>query len=192
MNFLFGATVYSPARARGNAVSTVERGSPAGGAAYLLASVSGDLATPALEIIKSSFFQLSAFDAAAAKALCTAVPRSIVEAVAILLIVEGGRQGAAQGVKGHAYVATCGAGRVYRQRGTELLQIDGGVELVGGDSLLASSQDLTGSGLSLQESAANSAPAGFRNDLLDTELSQAFGKATLRSVVAVSAARVLR
>lgn len=55
MNCLFGAAVSSPAKARGNAVSTVERGAAAGSVAYLLASVSGDLATPAIEISSGCF-----------------------------------------------------------------------------------------------------------------------------------------
>lgn len=182
MNYLFGATVYSPAKARGNAVSTVERGGSAGSATYLLASVSGDLATPALEIIKSTFFQLSVFDAAAATKLCAAVPRSIVEAVTVLLLVE------APGMKGKAHAATVGTGRAYRQRGTELREIAGEVELLVGDSLFASSQDIAGLCIVPTERAA---PAGFRNDLLDADLVRAVEKAAPRSVVALSAVHAL-
>jgi hypothetical protein len=182
MSYLFGATVYSPAQARGNAVSTVERAAAAGSTAYLLASVSGDLATPALEILKSSFFQLSVFDAAAARSLCAGVPRSIVEAVALLLLVD------APGRKGQAYAATSGAGRVYRQRGAELREVTGGIELLSGDSLVASNQDLAGLSFLPTERAE---PAGFRNDTLDADLIRALEKAAPRYVVAVSAVHAL-
>jgi hypothetical protein len=168
VSYTFGAL------ARGNTASTVEHRA----GIYLLACVRGALATPALESIKSTFYDLAGVDDAAARAVCAAAPSMIADAVAVVLIADG-----------RAHVACAGGGVVLRQRDGATAPIDGAHALAAGDDLIASCAPLPIAG-GFFASPAAAPTGGFRNDAIDAELAVAAAAIVPTGAMAIAALRL--
>ena len=168
MDYTFGAI------SRGSALATVEHRA----GMYLLASVHGDLATIAIETIKSSFARLAGGGEAAALELVGAAPPMIAVSAAVALI-DGDR----------AYIACARGGAVIQQRHGGSEAVSGEVQLLRGDDLIVAGGPL------VVADAMFSAPAGrsgsvFANHTLDHELAAALGRLAPAGAFAVSAVRV--
>lgn len=161
----YGALVHGR-RTDTDAAATVEARTLGSTRVVLLAAVQGDLATPALESVKSAFARLTALDDAAAGALVTAAPPPPYAAgVAIVLLGDD-----------HAYVAASGAARCHRERDGQLEELGAGAHsLHPGDAVLASSHGTLAVGRPFFAGRAtpDDADASFRNDLLDAALETA-------------------
>ena len=165
-----------------DACSSVEARTVDGARIVVLAAVQGELATPALEVVKGNFAKLALADAAAAAKLAAAgLPPPFATGIAIVLLA-GER----------AFVAASGAARCYRDRGGVLTPLDAGaVDLAAGDTLIAASHAelVVGRAFLGADVPAAVDDDTFRNNLLDDALDAALaGHAGLLSA---AAARVL-
>jgi hypothetical protein len=167
MDHVFGAI------SRGNALATVERRA----GTYLLACVHGDLATIAIESVKSSFARLTKNGDAAARELAGAAPPMIAPSAAVALI-DGDR----------AYIASAGGGVAYRQRGGASEVVLGEVQLLPGDDLIVVGGPLTITA-PMFEAPANRSGAQFANDTLDGELAAGVERLAPAGALAIAAVR---
>ncbi|MBX3232045.1 MAG: hypothetical protein KIT84_19980 [Labilithrix sp.] len=178
----FGAVTVGR-RTAVDACSTVEARTVDGARLVLLTAVQGELATPALEVVKGTFAKLACADqAGASKLAAPGLPPQLASGVAVVLVA-GER----------VFAAASGNARCYRERAGTLKALAGASDVMPGDVFVAASHpDLTTGRAFL--GAGTVAPPDdtfddtFHNGGLDDALDAALaGHATLLSVAAAAA-----
>jgi hypothetical protein len=177
---LYGALVHGR-RSGPDASATVEARTVAGAAPFvMLAAVHGDLATPALEAIKSSLAKVARADERAAAHLAAAAPPPPYASGVAVVLLDGAR----------AFVAATGDACCYLERGGRLEAIaPGAYDLVAGEAILAASHAGPTAGRAFFDADVPAAEDdAFSNSRLDGALETALARGG-DAFIAVAAAR---